>query len=197
MINAHEPPELPPIVARPAGSLVSFTLPFFSTRGSTSFSTNSAYRPDIVSYSKPRSLPWASPLPLPMEIAIITGTRCAAIRLSRAANKVGSGSICTDDEGCLRAGDVLFGNVHRYPSRIRCRIAVYDHLVRVRRVRDGERVGLARDAGIDLAVLGFHREFKDVTLGRSFVRGHFRRGIVGGANDEVPVFLRRGDGAVR
>jgi hypothetical protein len=28
-----------------------------------------------VSYSKPRWLPWASPLPLPMEMAIITGTR--------------------------------------------------------------------------------------------------------------------------
>ena len=64
MISAHEPPELPPIVARPSGSLVSFTLHSFSTSGSTSVSTNSAYLPDMVSYSSPRWLPWASPLPL-------------------------------------------------------------------------------------------------------------------------------------
>jgi len=75
MIKAHEPPELPPIVARPSGSLVNFTLYCFSTKGSTSCSTNSAYRPDMVSYSRPRSLPWASPLPLLMEMAIITPAR--------------------------------------------------------------------------------------------------------------------------
>jgi hypothetical protein len=38
MISAAEPPELDPIAARPSGSLVSFTLQFFSTRGSTSSS---------------------------------------------------------------------------------------------------------------------------------------------------------------
>src|SRR6266566_2257758 len=63
MAMAAEPPELQPIVARPSRSLVSLTLYRFSTSGSTSFSTNSAYRPDIVSYSSPRWLPWASPLP--------------------------------------------------------------------------------------------------------------------------------------
>ncbi len=36
MINAQEPPELPPMVARPSGSLVSFTCAFASTSGSTS-----------------------------------------------------------------------------------------------------------------------------------------------------------------
>ena len=45
MISAHDAPELHPIVARPSGSFVSFTLHFFSTSGSTSVSTNSAYRP--------------------------------------------------------------------------------------------------------------------------------------------------------
>ena len=38
MMSAAEPPELLPIAARPSGSLVSFTLQFFSTRGSTSSS---------------------------------------------------------------------------------------------------------------------------------------------------------------
>ena len=42
MMNAATPPELPPIVARPSGSFVSFTLHCFSTSGSTSVSTNSA-----------------------------------------------------------------------------------------------------------------------------------------------------------
>ena len=73
MMSAHEPPELPPIVARASGSLVKFTLHLLSTSGNTSCSTNSAYFPDMVSYSNPRSLPCASPLPLPMEMAIITG----------------------------------------------------------------------------------------------------------------------------
>src|SRR5260370_7343778 len=82
MISAQEPPELAPIVARPSGSRVSFTLYFDSTSGSTSCSTNSAYLPDIVSYSRPRSLPWASPPPLPMNTPIIAGRRCCAIRSS-------------------------------------------------------------------------------------------------------------------
>ena len=55
----------------------------------------------------------------------------------------------------------------------------------------------ARDAGIDLAVVGFHGELKDVTLGHAFVRGHFRRGVVGGAEDEVAVGLYRSVGAIR
>ncbi len=38
MMSAQDPPELLPIAARPSGSFVSFTLQFFSTRGSTSSS---------------------------------------------------------------------------------------------------------------------------------------------------------------
>ena len=45
----------------------------------------------MVSYSRPRSLPWASPEPLPMEMAIITGTQCWAIRLSNTVNNAWSG----------------------------------------------------------------------------------------------------------
>ena len=54
------------------------------------FLTNSAYRPDMVSYFRPRSLHCASP-PLLIEMAIMTGTRCWAIRLSRALDNNGSG----------------------------------------------------------------------------------------------------------
>ena len=35
-MSAQEPPELPPMVARPSGSLVSLTWTVFSTSGSTS-----------------------------------------------------------------------------------------------------------------------------------------------------------------
>ena len=97
------------MVARPSGSLVSFTLYCFSTSGSTSFSTNSAYRPDMVSYSRPRSLPWASPLPLPMEMAIITGTRCCAIRLSSAVNSARSGPSAPTMNGAAVPGTYCLG----------------------------------------------------------------------------------------
>src|SRR3984893_5584828 len=118
MIKAHEPPELPPIVARPSGSLVSFTLYCFSTRGSTSFSTNSAYRPDIVSYSRPRSLPWASPPPLPMESAIITGGRCWATSWHQGREQLWVRPVRPDDERRDRAGDVLFGDIHSHSASV-------------------------------------------------------------------------------
>src|ERR1700682_2164082 len=132
MIKAHEPPELPPIVARPSGSLVSFTLYCFSTRGSTSFSTNSAYRPDIVSYSRPRSLPWASPLPLPMEMAIFTGTRSCATGLSRGVYQRRVRSVRPDDERRGRARNVLFGDIHSHSASVGSGVAVDYHLGGVR-----------------------------------------------------------------
>src|SRR5262249_29006024 len=87
----QEPPELPPIVARALGSRESVTLHSFSTRGSTSVSTNSAYFPDIVSYSSPRWLPCASPLPLPIATAAIGGTRPLPNRLSSTVSSTGAG----------------------------------------------------------------------------------------------------------
>ena len=84
MLSAADAPELHPIVAREFGSFVSRTPKRCSTAGSTSVSTNSAYRPDIVSYSRPRWLPWASLPPLPIDTATIGGIFFWAIRLSRA-----------------------------------------------------------------------------------------------------------------
>ena len=57
-------------------------------------------------------------------------------------------------------------------------------------------VGLARDAGIDLAVGRFHGEGEDRSLRHAFLRGHLRRGVVRGAEDEVSVGVRRSVGAV-
>ena len=88
---------------------MSRTLYCFSTSGSTSVSTNSAYRPDIVSYSSPRWLPCASPLPLLMEIATITGTRFCAIRLSSAVNNNGSGPSAPTMNGTIVPGAYCCG----------------------------------------------------------------------------------------
>ena len=62
-----------------------------------------------MSYSRPRSLPWASPLPLPMEMAIITGTRCWAIRLSSAVNNARSGPSAPTMNGAAVPGTYCFG----------------------------------------------------------------------------------------
>ena len=96
-------PELHPVVARASGSFVSLTLYCFSTSGSTSVSTNCAYRPDIVSYSSPRWLPCASPLPLLMEMATITGTRFCAIRCVERLEQQRIGTVSADDERHERA----------------------------------------------------------------------------------------------
>jgi hypothetical protein len=44
-----------------------------------------------VSYSRPRSLPCASPPPLPMEMAIMVGSLWVAMRLSRTVKRRWSG----------------------------------------------------------------------------------------------------------
>src|SRR5579862_3632174 len=74
IVKAHEPPELPPIVARPSGLDVNFTLHSFAARGSTSVSMKLANLSETVSYSSPRSLPFPSPPPELTMTAIITGT---------------------------------------------------------------------------------------------------------------------------
>ncbi len=58
-------------------------------------------------------------------------------------------------------------------------------------------LALARDAGIDLAVGRIHGEGGDRSLRHAFLRGHLRRGVVGGAEDEVSVGVGRSVGAVR
>ena len=63
----------------------------------------------MVSYSRPRWLPCASPLPLPIEIATITGTRCWAIRLSSAVNSIGSGPSAPTINGAAVPGTYCLG----------------------------------------------------------------------------------------
>jgi len=63
----------------------------------------------MVSYSKPRSLPCASPLPLPIEMAIITGTFFSAIKLSKAVNKTWSGPSAQTMNGAAVPGTYCYG----------------------------------------------------------------------------------------
>ena len=56
--------------------------------------------------------------------------------------------------------------------------------------------GVAGDAGVELAVGGGHGEFGDGALGDGGVGGHLGRGRMGGAEDEVAVFVGGREGRV-
>ena len=114
----------------------------------------------MVSYSRPRWLPWASPPPLPMEMAIITGTLFWAMRLSSAVNSDLSGPSAPTMNGAARAGHVLLGDINRNAPRVRSGMAGrHDQFGRGRRDRRVPNVfALPRDAGIELAVGRIHRE---------------------------------------
>jgi hypothetical protein len=59
-----------------------------------------------------------------------------------------------------------------------------------------EGAGVARYAGVELAVRGGHGEFRDSALGDGGVRGHFGGSGVGGSEDEVAVFVGGREGCV-
>jgi hypothetical protein len=91
-VKAAAAPELQPITARSLPARESVTPACASTAGSTSASMNSTNLPDIVSYSRPRSEPCASPPPFWIMTATIAGTRFCAMRLSRMRGNTVSGS---------------------------------------------------------------------------------------------------------
>ena len=109
-----------------------------------------------MSYSRPRWLPCASPLPLPMEMAIITGTRFCAIRLSSAVNSAWSGPSAPTMNGAAVPGTYCFGT---YTATLRVYgagwLVVTISLAGIGWIGRAEGVRLARDAGIDLAVRRF------------------------------------------
>ena len=151
----------------------------------------------MVSYSRPRWLPWASPLPLPIEMAIITGTRFWAMRLSSAVKSSLSGPSAPTMNGAAVPGDVLLGDIDGDSARVGGGMAGGDdELGRVGGIGRAERVGVARDAGIDLAVGRIHREVVHRSLRHAFLHGHFRRGLVRRADDEVSVGIGRRNRAV-
>ena len=106
--------------------------------------------------------------------------------------------IGADDEGCFGTWLVLLRDIDRDPAHPRRRMARGDNqLARIVGVGSTERVFIARDAGVDSAVLRVHLEVDDRALRHSFVHRGLGRGIVRGADDEVAVGRRRGQFAVR
>jgi len=76
------------------------------------------------------------------------------------------GTVRADDERRCRARDVLFGSINRYPASVGTGMAGGDHqLGGVVGVRRAKGIGLAGDAGIDLAVGRFHGEVVDGSRG--------------------------------
>ena len=150
-----------------------------------------------MSYSRPRSLPWASPL----AVADGDGDHHRHFVLGDQIVQRGEqgpvGSVRPDDEGRGRAGDILFGDVDGNVASVGSGMAGGDdQFGGIGGICRAEGAGLARDAGIDLAVGRIHGEVEDRSLRHAFLRGHFRRGIVRGAEDEVSVGVWRRDGAV-
>ena len=151
-----------------------------------------------MSYSSPRSLPCASPLPLPIEMAIIAGTRFCAIRLSSAVNSSWSGPSAPTMNGAAVPGTYCFGTYTATRARVgRGWLVVTISLAGSLGSGVPNVPGLARDAGIDLAVRRLHREVEDLSLRHAFLRGHLRRGIVRRADDEISIGIRRRHRAVR
>src|SRR5271163_1810088 len=72
----------------------------------------------------------------------------------------------------------------------------YDEFGGIGGVWRTEGPGLAGDAGINLAVGRIHGELEDRALRHIWLRRRFRRGIVGGAEDEISIGIWRSIRAV-
>ena len=197
MVSAHEPPELQPIVARPSGSLVNFTLHLLFHQ---------------------RQHLFLDELRVPARHGVVFQAALAALGVAAAvADRDGNhhghavlgdeiverreqqlvGPVRPDDERRGRAGHVLLGDINRHAARVGSRMAGgHDKLCRIGGIDRAKRIGVPRDAGIDLAVGRIHREVKHRPLRHVFPHNHFRRGLVRRADDEVSVGIRRRNGAV-
>ena len=197
-MSAQEPPELPPMVARPSGSLVSLTLYLL-------FDQRQHFVLDELGVAAGHGVVFQAALAaLGVAAAVADGdgdhdrdTLCSAMRLSRAVKSSAVGSVGADDEGRGGAGHVLFGDVDGDVAGVgRGMAGGDDELGGIGGIGGAEGVGVAGDAGIDLAVGRAHGELEDCSLRHAFLHGHLRRGVVGGAEDEVAVGVGGGVGAV-
>jgi hypothetical protein len=142
----------------------------------------------MVSYSRPRSLPWASPPPLPTEMATMTGNAVLGDEIVEDGEEAAVDAVRADDEGRCGARDVLFGDVDGNVTGVGCGVAGGNqHPGGIGGVGGAEGVGVASDAGVEVAIGGAHGELDDSALGDGGVGGQLRRGVVGGADDEVAV----------
>ena len=106
-------------------------------------------------------------------------------------------TVGADDEGRLGSGHVAFGDVDGHLANVRLRMCLNPEKPnRIIGIGGRMGVGVARDAGIILAVLGVHGEFHDRSVELTIGIGQLRRGSMRGADDEVAVLRGVGDGAV-
>src|SRR5205807_2675851 len=98
------------------------------------------------------------------------------------------GAVGADDEGRGGGGVVLFWNVNGDIAVVRRGVAGGDdEFGGFGRVHGAEGVGLARDAGIDLAVGRLHGERVHRPLGHAVLSRHGGVALVRGTDDEVAV----------
>ena len=119
MISAQEPPELPPMVARPSGSLVSLTLALL-------LDERQHFLLDELGVAAGHGVVLQAALAaLRVAAAVADGDGdhhrhacAAAIRLSSAVKSSAVGAVGADDERRDGAGDVLLGHVDGHCARV-------------------------------------------------------------------------------
>ena len=100
-------------------------------------------------------------------------------------------AVGADDEWRGRSGDILFWDVDRYFASVGSGVAGgEDEFGGIGRIWRAKGAGIARDAWIKLAVGRVHGELDNRSLWHSWLRRHFRRGVVSGAEDEVSIGVR-------
>ena len=141
----------------------------------------------MVSYSRPRSLPCASPLPLPMEMAIIDGQVVLGDEVVERGEEHAVGAIGADDERGGGAGHVLLGDIDGDLARVRRGMAGGDdELCGVVGVGCAEGALVAGDAGVEFAVGGVHGEFDDGAVGEIGSRSFRARRVCVGPMMKLP-----------
>ena len=127
----------------------------------------------------------------------MTGTLCSAIRLSSAVNSDAVRSVRADDEWRHGAGDILLWNINRDVARVgRGMAGGDDQFGGIGGIGRAEGSGLARDAGIDLAVCGIHGELDHRSLRHAGAGQSFPARAVRRTEDKVSIGIGRRDGAI-
>ena len=120
----------------------------------------------------------------------MTGTRCCGDEVVERGEEQRVGAVGADDEGRGGAGDILLGHVDGDLAGVgRGMAGGDDELGRIVGVGRAEGVGVACDAGVDLAVGGAHGEFGDSSLGYVGCAVISGAGLWVGPSDEVAIFV--------
>ena len=107
-------------------------------------------------------------------------------------------SIGADDEGRDGAWHILFGDVNSNVASVGSGVAGgNDEFGGIRGIECAKCIGLARNAGKDLAIRRTDGELINRSLRHAFLRGHLRRGVVRGPENEVAIGICGGIDAIR